>query len=97
MLPFILAVAGMIGISFFNGLIIQFAMQWFVIPYTSFNGLPYLAYVGITLLIFAFKTKVRDAENPIDDQVVSIIGETLAIIIVLSIIFGVMALIHLGL
>lgn len=94
---FILALCGMIGLGFYEGLIVQLGMEWFVIPFTSFEGLPYLAYVGFCFVLTALRIRMPGKDEDYDDDpIVIVISKYLTFAIVLSLILGIMALIHLG-
>ena len=93
-----------IGSIFYEGLILSCALDWFVVPYTSLESLPYLACVGIVLMfdLFEFsmvsKHKDNKEENKSSEDIMAdSLSEIVLHLVIYSLVLGIMALVQLGL
>ena len=99
----VLVFAGAIALDFYGAFIIACAWQWFITPATGFPPIGYWNAFGL-LLLFSFlvamvtsngkesKTEVESAS----ELVVAIAGQWIGILIGMTLSFGIMALVHLG-
>ena len=102
-LAVVLVFAGSIALDFYGAFIVTCAWQWFVTPATGFPPIGYWNAFGL-LLLFSFlvatatsggkgdKTKV---ETP-SELVAAVAGKCIGTLIGMTVAFGLMALVHLG-
>ena len=94
-LAVILGVILTIAVSFYTSFVVLNLFNWFVGPVFSYTFKYWQCY-GLMLICDLFTTKIKTKDDNGASDFATVIGVVLAKIVIVSLFFGVGALVHLG-